>query len=74
MSNNQIAESVLNTADRKATQLFVGNPADRGVVQIQVPAPSISAALKRRPDVGERAAIAEPTTDSAVAGQKPLKP
>ena len=70
MSNNQIVESVLDTADRKAVELIEGIPVDRGVARTQEPSPRIRTALKRRPNEGVRAAIAERATRIAVAGQK----
>ena len=70
MSNNQIVESVLDTADRKAVELTECIPADRGVARKQVPTPRRSTALKRRPNVGVRAAIVERAISIAVAGQK----
>jgi len=58
---------VFETPHRKPVRLGIGVPVDRGVRRIQVPVPSISTTLGRRPDVGVRGAIGETTIGIAVA-------
>ena len=66
MSKSQIVESVLEATNREAIQLTVGVPVDRGEARIQGASPGITITLKRRPDVGVRAAIVEQTISIAI--------